>query len=137
MICLKNILNLKRLLFWQKKICEAKDKKKNDELVALIKIRWSNLRDEIEKMSKKEIENEKPDKILKIAKEILKFNKQKQLGQGLKILTPDQMLNRLPITLAQIKAANNSKKLKNEISCILYCTIQLLYSLYRSKKLTK
>ena len=137
MICLKNILNLKRLLFWQKKICEAKDKKKNDELVALIKIRWSNLRDEIEKMSKKEIENEKPDKILKIAKEILKFNKQKQLGQGLKILTPDQMLNRLPITLAQLKAANNSKKLKNEISCILYCTIQLLYSLYRSKKLTK
>ena len=130
-------MNLKRLLFWQKKICEAKDKKKNDELVALIKIRWSNLRDEIEKMSKTEIENEKPDKILKIAKEILKFNKQKQLGQGLKILTPDQMLNRLPITLAQIKAANNSKKLKNEISCILYCTIQLLYSLYRSKKLTK
>ena len=88
-------------------------------------------------MSKTEIENEKPDKILKIAKEILKFNKQKQLGQGLKILTPDQMLNRLPITLAQLKAANNSKKLKNEISCILYCTIQLLYSLYRSKKLTK
>ena len=130
-------MNLKRLLFWQKKICEAKDKKKNDELVALIKIRWSNLRDEIEKMSKTEIENEKPDKILKIAKEILKFNKQKQLGQGLKILTPDQMLNRLPITLAQLKAANNSKKLKNEISCILYCTIQLLYSLYRSKKLTK
>ena len=64
----------------EKKICEAKDKKKNDELVALIKIRWNNLRDEIEKMSKKEIENEKPDKILKIAKEILKFNKQKQLG---------------------------------------------------------
>ena len=130
-------MNLKRLLFWQKKICEAKDKKKNDELVALIKIRWSNLRDEIEKMSKTEIENEKPDKILKIAKEILKFNKQKQLGQGLKILTPDQMVNRLPITLAQLKAENNSKKLKNEISCILYCTIQLLYSLYRSKKLTK
>ena len=130
-------MNLKRLLFWKKKICEAKDKKKNDELVALIKIRWSNLRNGIEKMSKTEIENEKPDKILKIAKEILKFNKQKQLGQGLKILTPDQMLNRLPITLAQLKAANNSKKLKNEISCILYCTIQLLYSLYRSKKLTK
>ena len=123
-------MNLKRLLFWQKKICEAKDKKKNDELVALIKIRWSNLRDEIEKMSKTEIENEKPDKILKIAKEILKFNKQKQLGQGLKILTPDQMLNRLPITLAQLKAENNSEKLKNEIR-------QLLYSLYRSKKLTK
>ena len=53
-----------------------------------------------------------------------------QQGQGLKILTPDQMLGRLPITLAQLKAGNNSQKLKNEIR-------QLLYSLYRSKKLTK
>ena len=54
----------------------------------------------------------------------------KQREVGLKILTPDQMLSRLPITLAQLKAGNNSQKLKNEIR-------QLLYSLYRSKKLTK
>ena len=54
----------------------------------------------------------------------------KQRGVGLKILTPDQMLSRLPITLAQLKAGNNSQKLINEIR-------QLLYSLYRSKKLTK
>ena len=40
------------------------------------------------------------------------------------------MLTRLPITLAQLQAGNNSQKLKNEIR-------QLLYSLYRSKKLTK
>ena len=40
------------------------------------------------------------------------------------------MLNRLPIMLAQLKAGNNSEKIKNEIR-------QLLYSLYRSKKLTK
>ena len=53
-----------------------------------------------------------------------------QSGQGLKILTPDQMLSRLPITLAQLKAGNNSEKLKNE-------TTQFVYSLYRSKKLTK
>ena len=53
-----------------------------------------------------------------------------QPGKGLKILTPDQMLRRLPITLAQLIAGNNSEKLKNEIR-------QLLYSLYRSKKLTK
>ena len=53
-----------------------------------------------------------------------------QPGQGLKILTPDQMLSRLPITLAQLKAGNNSQKLINEIR-------QLLYSLYHSKKLTK
>ena len=63
----------------------------------------------------KKIENEKPGKILKLFKEILKFNKQKQLGLGLKILTPNQMLSRLPITLAQLKARNNSEKLKNEI----------------------
>ena len=51
-------------------------------------------------------------------------------GKGLKILTPQQMLSRLPISLAQLKAGNNSEKLKNEIR-------QLLYSLYRSKKLSK
>ena len=51
-------------------------------------------------------------------------------GKGAKILTPDQMLNRLPINLAQLKSGNNSEKLKNEIR-------QLLSSLYRSKKLTK
>ena len=81
-------------------------------------------------MSKKERENEKPDKIVEIVEEILKFNKQNQEGQGLKTLTPNQMLNRLPITLAQLKAGNNSEKLKNEIR-------QLLYSLYRSKNMTK
>ena len=51
-------------------------------------------------------------------------------GKGLKILTNKQMLSRLPILLAQIQAGNNSKKLKNE-------TRQILYSLYRSKTLTK
>ena len=74
--------------------------------------------------------NEKPNKIVKIVEEILKFNKQQQLGTGLKILTPNQMLSRLPIILAQLEAANNSEKLKNEIR-------QLLYSLYRSKNMGK
>ena len=68
--------------------------------------------------------------ILEIVERILYFNQLKQSGQGLKILTPSQMLSRLPISLAQLKAGNNSEKLKNEIR-------QLLYSLYRSKKLTK
>ena len=101
-------------------------------LVELVKGRWSNLKDEIKKMSEDEIKTEKPDKILEIVKEILDFNKKirKQQGLELKILTPNQMLSRLPITLAQLKAGNNSEKLKNEIR-------QLLYSLYRSKKLTK
>ena len=53
-----------------------------------------------------------------------------QEGEGLKILTPNQMLKRLPIALAQIKAGNNSESLLNEIR-------QILYYLYRSKKITK
>ena len=51
-------------------------------------------------------------------------------GKGLKILTDKQMVNRLPILFAQIEAGNNSVKLKNEAR-------QILYSLYRSKLLTK
>ena len=51
-------------------------------------------------------------------------------GEGLKILNNKQMLNRLPILLAQIEAGNNSIKLKNEAR-------QILYLLYRSKLLTK
>ena len=84
----------------------------------------------MKKISQNEIKTEKPDKILKIVEEILEFNKQNQLEKGLKILTPNQTLSRLPISFAQLKAGNNSEKLKNEIR-------QLLYSLYRSKKLTK
>ena len=53
-----------------------------------------------------------------------------QEGTGLKILTPNQMLKRLPIALAQVKAGNNSKSLLNEIR-------QIVYSLYRSKEITK
>ena len=115
-----------------KKLFETKNKNKNNELVEKVKNRWSNLKDVIEEMSEDEIKTEKPDKILEIVKEILDFNKKirKQQGLGLKILTPDQMLSRLPISLAQLKAGNNSEKLKNEIR-------QILYSLYRSKKLTK
>ena len=64
-------------------------------------------------MSKEEIENKKPDKILKTVEEILNFNQlEQQKGGGLKILTPNQMLSRLPITLAQLKAGNNSEKLE-------------------------
>ena len=47
-----------------------------------------------------------------------------------KILTPNQMLKRLPIALAQVKAGNNSESLLNEIR-------QIVYSLYRSKEITK
>ena len=73
---------------------------------------------------------EKSDKTLEIVEEILEFNKKNTIRRMIKNLTPNQMLSRLPITLAQLKVGNNSEKLKNEIR-------QLLYSLYRSKKLTK
>ena len=72
--------------------------------------------DKIEKMNKVEL--------------IPYFTEKNQSGLGLKVLTPNQMLSRLPISLSQLKPGNNSEKLKNEIK-------QLLHSLYRSKKLTK
>ena len=76
----------------------------------------------------KKIQNR--NNMVKIKKLILAFNQLNQLGKGLKILTPNQMVSRLPISLAQLKAVNNSEKLKNEIR-------QILFSLYRSRKLTK
>ena len=54
----------------------------------------------------------------------------KNEGKGLKILTPKQLLQRLPIALAQVKAGNNSKNLLNEIR-------QIVYSLYQSKEINK
>ena len=53
-----------------------------------------------------------------------------QEGAGLKILTPKQMLQRLPIALAQVKTGNNSESLLNQIR-------QIVYSLYQSKQITK
>ena len=65
---------------------------------------------------------------------IFQVSKESQEGTGanemLKILTPNQMLKRLPIALAQVKAGNNSESLLNEIR-------QIVYSLYRSKEITK
>ena len=117
MNCLKNILDLKDtslcIEFCTKQIMIKKKKLK-----------------EIKKMSKEEIEIGKPYNVVKVVKKILDINKHSQEGKGIKILTPNQMLSRLPITLAQLKAGNNSDKLKNEIR-------QLLYSLYRSKNMTK
>ena len=55
--------------------------------------------------------------------------KEKQ-GKGLKMLTPKQMLQRLPIALAQVKGGITSENLLNEIR-------QIIYSLYRAKEITK
>ena len=81
-------------------------------------------------MSEEERKIQKPDKIVETVREILKFNKQNQEGKAIKMLTANQMLSRLPISLAKLEAGNNSNKLKNEIR-------QLFYSLYRSKNMTR
>ena len=113
-----------------KTLYNLNDKKKNSLLVNTIKSGLSDLKNELKKMSEDKIKIKKPYEIVDIVENILELNRQSQEGQGLKILTPNQMLSRLPISLAQLKAGNNSEKLKNEIR-------QLLYSLYKSKKLTK
>ena len=105
------------------------DAVKNKIQVGLINSGLRDLKEEIEDMSEQEKETENPNGIVDTVEKILEFNRQQQ-GQGIKILPPNQMLNRLPILLAQLNAGNNSEKLKNEIR-------QLLYPLYRSKKLTK
>ena len=61
---------------------------------------------------------------------IFQVSKESQDSEGLKILTPNQMFKRLPIALTQVKAGNNSESLLNEIR-------QIVYSLYRSKEVTK
>ena len=107
------------------------DTEKNNKLVNLINSGLKDLKEEIRKISELEIENEHPEFVVKVVEKILNFNKQnQQQGQGIKILTLNQMLNRLPIALAQLQAGSNSNKLKNEI-------MQLLYFLYRSKNMTK
>ena len=62
--------------------------------------------------------------MVEIMKLIFEFNQLDQVEKGLKILMPNQILSRLPISLAQLKAEKNSEKLKNEIR-------HLFYSLYR------
>ena len=79
-------------------------------------------------MSENEKEIEKPFEVVDIVGKFLEFNRQNQnqKGQRLKILTPQQMLSRLPISLAQLKAGNNSQGLKNEVR-------QLIHLLQHSK----
>ena len=96
-------------------------------------------------MSKDEVKNRRLNYFKHLIRKIVDANKklddmpdleteesaaQRQQEQGLKILTPEQMITRLPILLAQLKAGNNSQKLKNEIR-------QILCSLYRSENLSK
>ena len=108
----------------------AKSEINNDQvyLIEKVLIKIQNIVKNVPK--DKSFKIEENEKIIDIVERIIELNNENQLRGGLKILTPNQMLSRLPITLTQLKAGNNSEKLKNEIR-------QLLYFMYRSKKLTK
>ena len=115
--------------YMYKSLNETKNSEENKVLVNIIENNLTNLIKEIKsnpKSDTKRIKNR--NDMLKIVELILYFNQQNQAGKGLQVLTPNQMLSRLPIFSAWLKAGNNSEKLKNEIT-------QILYSLYRSKKI--
>ena len=103
-----------------KDLYRINDKYKNNDLVNVIKSGLSNLKNAIKYISEEEKETEKPNEIIDIVED-----QQHQPRQGLNMVIPDQMFSRLPTTLAQLKAGNNSEKLKNEMRyyCIL-CTDQ-------------
>ena len=107
------------------------DIENNKVKVNFIKNDLTDLKKDIGNAPKDDVDKiEKMNKVADIVELILYHNNEDQEESGLKILTTSQMLSRLPISLAQLTAGNNSEKLKNEIR-------HLLHSLYRSKKLTK
>ena len=115
-----NYFKYQNPLFLAKYLIRAKQAK-NEQLPnnadnELIDLRNSFIKKEIS-------ENEKPNKKVEIAEKILDFNKQ-QKSKGIKLLTPKQMLQRLSIALAQVKAGNTSEKLLNEIRQVLYYFIE-------------
>ena len=104
---------------------------RNKNMIELINKKPTKMKNILKNVPKDKVfKIEENEKIINIVERILELNSEKQSGLGLQILTSNQMLSTLPITLAQLKAGNNSEKLKNEIR-------QLLYSVYRPKRLTK
>ena len=102
-----------------KKLCKTEGER-NEDQVYLIKEVLNRMKKTIKNVSEnKTFKVEENEKIINVVDCILHFNQLEQSGQGLKILTPNQMLSRLPITLAQLKAGNNSEKLKNEVRQLL------------------
>ena len=126
----KNVFNYEMADEMWEYLYSLKEIDNYNQETSLIEESFTDFKDEVEIMSKRDKKKNKGIKILEIVDNILNFilKERKNIGSGLKIPTPNQMFSRLPITLAQLKAGNNSEKLKNEIR-------QLLYSLYRSKNL--
>ena len=115
---------LKRQNEFLNKISQIKTGKKTTE--------QKNVVDNLNKfyLSREEVINFLKDYSEMICDAGYKAKQNKTTGTGLKISTPKQMLQRLPIVLAQVKAGNNSESLLNEIR-------QIVYSLYQSKQITK
>ena len=108
-------------------------------LITPLNIRIKRPENDIKNMSEDEVENKKLDYLRDLFRIIVdasqKLDEEKPAqgqheGQGLKILTPQQMVTILPILLTQLKTGNNSEKLKNEIR-------QIVYPLYGSQNLSK
>ena len=91
-------------IFWN----YFKVKAKNERLVNNVNDGLNDLRKVV--IRKEILENENPNKIIDIVEKIRDFNKQ-QKSKGIKILTPKQMLQRLQITVEQVKAGNTSENL--------------------------
>ena len=121
----KNYFNFQKPTEMLKNLSNLNEKIKNEQLVYVIKSELIDLKNEIKKMSEDDIKTEKLYKIVDSVEKILEFNKRNQQGKGLNILTPNQMLSRLPITLAQLNAGIILKNLKMKLDkyCIL-CTDQ-------------
>ena len=102
------------------KLRDASDEK-NKNMVESINKKLTKMKNIVKSVPKDEVSRfEENENITDIAEKILERNSEKKQCSGLKILTPNQMPSRLPITLAQLKAGNNSEKLKNEIRQLLY-----------------
>ena len=103
-----------------KRLKKSKNNQQRNKIqIDLINSGLRDLKREIEDMSEQEKETEDPNGIVDIVEMTLEFNRQQQ-GQGLKILTPNQILSRLSIFSVQLKAGNNSEKLQNEIRQLLH-----------------
>ena len=76
-----------------------------------------NLRNDVNK--KRISKNEDPEKIISIVEKLIDLNKQ-QKSRELKLLNLKQILQRLPIAFAQVKAGNTSENLLNKIGQIIY-----------------
>ena len=106
---LKGYLGYESPSFLVKDLYES-NQNKNDMIVKYLNESLINLRNKID--IKEISKNENSKKVAYIVEKILDFNKQ-QKGKGIKILTPKQMLQRLPIALAQVKVGNTSENLLN------------------------